>query len=119
MKIETLHDRGRDDRGAAHGNAKSNRIAGRLFTADSLYRTLERIIERDLFEPVQRRRPPIKRHAGQLTNANLRILQRRRLRIRPKVETVCVIVLVDENLRALFGRYRLLNRVRENLAERE
>src|SRR6185503_18853876 len=44
---------------------------------------------------------------------------RRHLRARQKVEAVFVVISVDEDLRSLFRRDRLLNVVGEDLAKRE
>ena len=102
MKVETLNNRRRDDRIAAGFGAKSHEVTRSLFAADSLDAALKRVIQRNFFELGPRRRPFVQRDARQLANSNLGILQRRRLRVQTKVETVRIVILVDENLRALF-----------------
>src|SRR5258707_12918043 len=117
MKIKTLYYRRGNNRITSGGGTKSGQVAGRLFAADSFDSTFKGVIDGKVLEPWQRRGAAIEGNAGQFANANLRVLQRCRLGVQPKVKTVRMIILVDENLRTFFRRNRLLNRVRENLPE--
>src|ERR1700694_5099211 len=102
MKVKTLDYRRRDDRIAAGLGAKSRQVSRCLLPADAFQTAFKRKVDRNFLEPAQRRGPPIEGDAGQLAYANLGILQRCRLRVQPEIETVGVIVFVDENLRAFF-----------------
>src|SRR5205814_7631880 len=117
MQVKALDHGGRDDGRPARIEDKRQQVRRRFFTANSFGRTLERIVKRNLFQPGEWRGPALQRNTRQFTNANLRILQRRRLRVHSHIEAVGVVILVEENLRTLFGRDCLLDRIRKNLAK--
>src|ERR1041384_2458316 len=119
MKIQTLHNRGRDYRSATSVANEGSRVEGSLFAAHAFGRGLKRIINGKVFEPTDQRGPMIERNAGKLSDADLSILQRSRLRVHAHVEAVRVIILVDENLRPFFRRNHLLNRIGEDGAKSE
>src|SRR5690349_2081927 len=119
MKIKPLHDRRRDDRMAADVVGKLDLILNRLLAAHAVRTALERIIERQLLQKTQNRRTLVDADARQLPDTNARVSQRSHLRAREKVEAVFVVVLINENLRRLFRRDRLLNVIGEHLAKRE
>src|SRR5689334_12119478 len=119
MQIEPLNDRRRDDRMAADVVRKLDLILNRLLAAHAVSAALERIIQRQIFQKTQNRRALVDADARQLADANARVGQGRHLRACEKVEAVLVVVLVDENLRRLFRRDRLLNVIGEHLAKRE
>src|SRR2546422_6143124 len=103
MKIESLDDRRSNKRIAAGFRAKQCQVLGSFFPAHALDSAFKRVIKRNLLEPAQWRWAPIQSYARKFANANPRVLQRRHLLVQAKVKTVGVVVLVNENLRALFG----------------
>ncbi len=119
MKIESLHNRRRDDRISADVVHKLHCIFNSLFAAYTVGRATERKIERKVFEETNNPRALVDTDTRQLADTNTRIRQRRHLRAREKVKAVLVVILVYENLRSLFRRDRLLNVVGEHLPERE
>src|SRR5258707_5517470 len=119
MKVEPLYDCRRGDRIAAGLLAKERQVAGGFLAADSFDGTFKRKVDGNTFQPAQRRWAPIQSNAWQLANSDLRILQRRSLRIQTQVQTVRVIILVEENLGTFLWRNRLLDRIGNHLAKRE
>src|SRR5216684_4350171 len=119
MKVEALYDRGRRNWIATRFLPKQRQVAGGFLAADSFDATFKRKVNRNFFQPAQPRGTPIERDARQLANSDLRILQRRGLRIQTQIKAVSVIVFVEENLRTFFRRDRLLDRIGENLAKCE
>src|SRR5437867_352473 len=119
MQIQTLYNRRRNDRAAADIVRKLNCVFNGFLATNALRSAFERKIDRHLFEKAQNGWSPVDRHTRQLTNTNTRARQRGHLSAREEVETVFVVILVDENLRSLFRRNCLLDIVREDLPERE
>ena len=55
MIVESLHDRRRDDRIAAHVAPEGNQIVNRFFAADAVGRSFKRKIDRKLLQEIERR----------------------------------------------------------------
>src|ERR1700730_5432917 len=119
MNIQALHHRGRDERQTSSLQLKRNYVLGRLLATDAFSAAFIRKINRDLFQKIERGWPLVDGHAWHLADADTHVRQGGHLRSREKIETVIFVVFVDEHLGTLFGRYRLLNRIREDLAERK
>src|SRR5262245_53785191 len=102
MQIESLHDRRRDDRIAADVIHKLYLVFHSFLTADAVSRAFEREVEWKFVEEADDARTLVDADAGQLSNTNARVFQRRHLRAREEVEAVLVVVLIYEDLRRLF-----------------
>src|SRR4029079_14469008 len=98
MQIESLHDRRRDDRIAADVVHKLHQVFNRLFPAHAVSGADERKIDRKTLEETKDAGTRVYADACYLSNTNARMLQRRHLCSREKVEAVLVVIFVNENL---------------------
>ena len=119
MNIKTLYDGRRQYGKPAHLPVESSYVVNGFLARYAFHSSLEREIDGHALEKAKRRRAFVQREAWKLANAYARVRDGDYLRARQKVETVIPKILVDEYLRALFGRDDLLNGVRENLSERQ
>src|SRR5262249_12173816 len=119
VKVESLHDRRRDDRIAADVVHKLHLIFNRLFPTHAIRRATKRKIQRQVFQKTHDRGSLVDADTRQLANTNTRVRQRGDLCAREEVEAVLGGIFVDEDLRSLFRRDCLLNVVREDLPESE
>src|ERR1044071_4994554 len=117
MHVEPLHDGRRDDGHAIHLTGEESKVVNRLFTADAFKPAFKGEVNGKTLEIAQGGRALVERDARKLARADARVSNRSDLRAREEIEAVITEVFVDENLRALFRRDGLLNRIREDLTE--